>query len=118
MDIRDVTYLSSNIKYLRKSDGLTQARLSEILGYKSLNTVEKWEAGKNMPPLDTMIRLSEFFEVSLDDLVFTDLQSFSPLSGTQAKAAAMQEALLRAFSEASPEAKDIVLYILKVNRES
>lgn len=118
MDIRPETYIASNIRYLRKSDGLTQARLSEILGYKSFNTVEKWEAGKNMPPLDTMIKLSEFFDVSLDDLVFTDLKSFSPLSGAQAKAAAMQEALLRAFSEASPEAKEIVLYILKINRES
>lgn len=108
-------HISSNIKYLRQSDGLTQSDLARILSYRSASAIEKWESGVSNPPFKTLLKLSEFFDVSLDDLVYTDISSYSPITGAAKSAADLEEAILINFAHASREAQEIILGILKID---
>lgn len=56
------------IQALRKSKGLTQQELALELNVSS-KTVSKWECGDALPEITTLILLSEYFDVSLDELL-------------------------------------------------
>lgn len=53
------------LKSLRKKCGYTQVSLAETLGV-SKGTVAMWEAGKRTPDFETLIRLSDLFDVRTD----------------------------------------------------
>lgn len=56
------------LQTLRKSKGLSQEKLAEVLGI-SRQAVAKWEVGQSYPDIAKLIALSEFFKVSIDELV-------------------------------------------------
>lgn len=56
------------LQALRKSRGLSQEKLAEVLGV-SRQAVAKWEASQSYPDIARLIALSEFFNVSIDELV-------------------------------------------------
>jgi len=62
--------LGLNIKHLRSKSGLTQGKLSGILGVKS-TTLSNWEVGLASPDMDIIAKISNYFGVSLDLLAFT-----------------------------------------------
>lgn len=53
---------------LRKKAGLSQEELGNRIGV-SRQTVSKWELGQSCPDVQRLIALSDFFDVSLDQLV-------------------------------------------------
>ncbi|MBD8941768.1 MAG: XRE family transcriptional regulator [Clostridiales bacterium] len=53
------------LKSLRKKCGYTQVALAETLGV-SKGTVAMWETGKRTPDFETLIRLSDLFDVRTD----------------------------------------------------
>lgn len=56
------------IKGLRKRNGLTQSKLAEII-HVSDKTISKWELGLSVPESDILVKLSEYFNVSVEDLI-------------------------------------------------
>ena len=60
--------ISENIYKLRTDAKLTQEQFSELLGV-SQQSVQKWERGTSTPDLDKLIKLSKYFDVSLDALI-------------------------------------------------
>lgn len=56
------------IKELRKERGLTQEQLAEQFGV-SRRTVSRWETGSNLPDLDILVEMSDYFSVSLRELL-------------------------------------------------
>ncbi len=58
----------NNIKFLRKKFGVTQKQLSSELGIDQ-STISKWELNKVLPDIKTLIKIAEYFNVSLDSLV-------------------------------------------------
>ena len=60
--------LSNNLKRIRKSKGLSQEELAIKLNVVR-QTVSKWENDLSMPDLPILIELSDFFHISLDDLL-------------------------------------------------
>lgn len=66
-------YLFSNLKYLRKKKNLTQAQLGKICG-KSDKTISTYENGTREPDVTDLGSLSDFFEVSIDTLLFKNLK--------------------------------------------
>ena len=56
------------IKMLRKQKGLTQEQIAEKFNVSS-RTVSRWENGNNMPELDILIEISDFYEVDLRELL-------------------------------------------------
>ena len=64
----DTIKLGSLLKELRKEHGLTQEQLAEKLGVTN-RTVSRWETGTNVPDLDILIDLSEFYQVDVKELL-------------------------------------------------
>lgn len=64
--------LSQNIKYLRKQRNMSQEKLSRIVN-KDRSLIGHWESGSREVTLDDLIKISEFFDVSIDQLLGTDL---------------------------------------------
>lgn len=66
--------LPKNISILRKRAGLSQTQLGEALG-RTNSQISLYEKGENFPPPDCLIKLTEVFDVSLDDLFFKDFEN-------------------------------------------
>lgn len=62
---------SKNLKTLRKQKRLTGAKLAHKLNI-SHSTLASWETGRHIPHLADIIRLADFFEVSIDELLGRD----------------------------------------------
>lgn len=56
------------LKQLRKEKGMTQEQLAEQF-YVSGRTVSRWETGNNMPNISTLVKLADFFSVSIPELI-------------------------------------------------
>ena len=56
----DQKKIGSFLKELRKEKGLTQEQLAELM-YVSDRTVSRWETGSNLPSLDILIRISDYY---------------------------------------------------------
>ena len=56
------------LKRLRRSIGITQEQLAEHF-YVSSRTVSRWETGNNMPDLDTLIELADFYNVGIREII-------------------------------------------------
>ena len=59
---------AERLKTTRKQNGYTQVSLAEKLKV-SKGTVAMWETGKRTPDFETLISLSELFDVSTDYLL-------------------------------------------------
>ena len=56
------------LKVLRKEKDITQEELAEVLGVSS-RTVSRWETGSNMPDISLLVELSEFYQVSIAEII-------------------------------------------------
>jgi len=56
------------LKQLRQKMGLRQDDVARIVGVER-STVANWERGAKQPSLETLVKLSQLFGVSLDELV-------------------------------------------------
>jgi len=56
------------IRDLRKEKNFTQEQLAEKFNV-SRRTVSRWETGRNMPDLDILIKISEYYDVDLRELL-------------------------------------------------
>ncbi|WP_192820763.1 LexA family transcriptional regulator [Rufibacter sp. LB8] len=64
--------LSTNLKYLRKQQNLTQVQLAEKLEIKR-SLIGAYEEGRAEPKLATLQRMAQVFQVSVDQLISPDL---------------------------------------------
>lgn len=64
--------LSANIRYLRKNNGFTQREFAKLLSVED-PAISKYESGDNKPTIESLINISEFFGVTVDDLLKKDL---------------------------------------------
>ena len=56
------------IKELRKEKGLTQEQLAEQFCV-SRRTVSRWETGSNLPDLDILVEMADYYDVELRELL-------------------------------------------------
>lgn len=56
------------LKDLRKDKGLTQEQLAEHF-FVSSRTVSRWENGNNMPDLDILIELADFYDRDIREII-------------------------------------------------
>ena len=62
---------NEKLQELRKNKGLTQEELAEAL-YVSRTAISKWESGRGYPNIDSLKEISNYFSVSIDDLLSGD----------------------------------------------
>lgn len=60
--------ISRAIKRLRNNAGLTQVELAERIGI-SQGSLSAYESGKDIPSVNTLIRMADVFKCTLDELV-------------------------------------------------
>lgn len=58
----------TRIRSLREDSDYTQAEIADVLNIRQ-TTYSKYELGKILIPIDMLIRLADFYHVSLDYLV-------------------------------------------------
>ena len=59
---------NEKLKELRSSRGLTQEELAEAL-FVSRTAISKWESGRGYPGIDSLREISDFFSVTIDELL-------------------------------------------------
>ena len=64
----DQIKIGSFIKELRKEQNLTQEELAEKFNV-ARRTVSRWETGSNMPDLDILIEMADFYDVDLREIL-------------------------------------------------
>lgn len=69
--------LANNLKYLRLIRGGTQGGVAKKIGIiqKSLN---EYENGKGLPSLSTLMKIADYYELSLTEIVEEDLTKIIP----------------------------------------
>ena len=85
------------LKELRKQKGLTQEQIAEKFNVSN-RTISRWENGHNMPDLDILIEISDYYEVDLREILNGERKS-----GNMDKE--MKETLLQAADYTNTEAE-------------
>ncbi|MEG0375743.1 MAG: helix-turn-helix domain-containing protein [Raoultibacter sp.] len=74
---------------IRKSRGLSQEELGQELEV-SRQTISKWESGQSYPDFQRLVLLSDYFDMTLDELVRgLDVQDVRDLNRTDERVASM-----------------------------
>jgi transcriptional regulator with XRE-family HTH domain len=63
--------LNEKISIIRKMNNMTQERFAEKLGV-SRQAVSKWENGTAVPDVQMLIRISDFYNLTMDQLIRDD----------------------------------------------
>ncbi|WP_429247450.1 helix-turn-helix domain-containing protein [Lactococcus lactis subsp. lactis] len=63
-----MSVFTEQLKTLRKINGITQKELAEKLKIKQ-NSYSDWENGKSEPNIEMLVRIADYFDVSLDYLM-------------------------------------------------
>lgn len=71
--------MENRIRVLRKQKSITMRELGKILGVAE-STISQYETGKREPSNETLLRLAEFFNVSVDYIICRDVYSEQPKS--------------------------------------
>lgn len=64
----DQQKIGAFLKRLRKERAVTQEQLAERL-MVSRRTVSRWETGSNMPDLDILVEMADYYEVDIRELL-------------------------------------------------
>ena len=57
--------MKNNLRTLRKNRGYTQIALQMRTGIEQ-SLLSKFESGERIPPTETLVRLADFYDVSID----------------------------------------------------
>ena len=69
-----MNYFTQNIRFLRKSKKLTQQQFADKLNVKR-SLIGAYEEGRAIPKITVMQQITQFFNISVDDLINVDLES-------------------------------------------
>lgn len=58
----------NNLRHMRLQKGLTQEELGKILD-KDYSTIGKWENGTRSPIMEDALKVADFFNVSLEEMI-------------------------------------------------
>ena len=61
--------MQNRLKELRKNKGFTQLKLQMLTGIEQA-LLSKFENGERIPPTETLFRLAEFYNVSIDYILY------------------------------------------------
>jgi transcriptional regulator with XRE-family HTH domain len=103
--VQDMIAFAERLKNLRSMRKLTQVRLAEMVGVNARG-YNRWERGTALPQLDTLIRLADVLNVSLDELAGRTATVQAPTVHNQKLYALLQEV------DALPDAEQQALIIL------
>ena len=98
------------LKTLRKEKNITQEVLAETLNVSS-RTESRWETGSNMPDISLLVELSEFYQVSIPEIINGERKSEKMNQETKDIAIKMAE---YSKNELNTEKREIISALLMV----
>lgn len=69
-----MSVLSENIRYLRNQLGYSQQKVADDL-IITRGRYGKYEDGATEPPIELLLKIARYYQVSIDQLVSVDLRS-------------------------------------------
>jgi transcriptional regulator with XRE-family HTH domain len=73
--MKQVKALSEFLKEKRTQAGLSQKDVADRLGYSSAQFISNWERGLSSPPMHTLKKLAEMYNVNVDEMFDVILES-------------------------------------------
>lgn len=67
-------FFGKNLRYLREKQQFTQDEIAPLIGFTK-STWSNYENGASQPSLEGLIKISNYFGISLDELIFADVPS-------------------------------------------
>lgn len=67
-----MSILSNNLERLRNKKGWTKVEVARRLGMKASSTYSNWEYGNREPDLDSLQKIAELYNVTVDYLLGRD----------------------------------------------
>lgn len=64
----DTKKIGSFLKNLRKENNMTQEQLGERIGVTN-KTISRWETGNYMPPVESLVLLSDIYGISINEIL-------------------------------------------------
>jgi len=100
-----------NLKKIRNEKNITQIRLS-IAAEVSQETISAYESGKAMPSVDTLIKIADFLDVSIDYLLD---RTDNPLINRMSKNE--DDDIINIFHQLNKEQKSDVITYAKIRKQ-
>lgn len=72
--------VARNLKRIRERRGMSQETVAAQL-HTTRQTISNWERGQTNPSIDDLMKLAEFFQVGVDELIYPDSASRSRFWG-------------------------------------
>lgn len=60
--------IANNLARYRKREGLTQLELANEINYSD-KVISKWERGESLPGIEALKKISEFYGISVDEII-------------------------------------------------
>ncbi len=98
--------INEKIKELREEKNLSQYKISSLLEIQRY-TYANWEQGRSEPSSEQLIKLADFFNVSIDYLVGREDDYVKPQ--VESTLSYREQKLLRAFSQLDDDEKDKII---------
>ena len=98
--------LGKNVKEFRLEKGLTQKELAEKIGVTQ-GTIHFWEQGINEPTSGYLVKLADFFNISIDELL-----SYEKKDKTHTMPPKLEK-LMRTFNTLTESQQDLALSIIQ-----
>lgn len=73
--MKQVKALSEFLKEKRTQASLSQKDVADKLGYSSAQFISNWERGLSSPPMHTLKKLAEMYNVNIDEMFDVILES-------------------------------------------
>lgn len=102
-----MSQFSERLKKLRTERKIKQYQVGQYLGYGA-TAIVNYESGRNEPSIDSLIKLAEYFAVSVGYLVGSEKEPYEKNRLTQE-----EQELVFAFSKLSQAQKELLLARLK-----
>ena len=105
----DQKQIGSFLKELRKEKSITQEQLAEHLNVSG-RTVSRWETGSNMPDISLLVELSEFYDVSIPEIINGERKSENMIEEVKEVAKSMSEYALAGMEEGNDFFANVAMY--------
>lgn len=103
---------ATRLKYLLEVRDIRQKELAGVLG-KEISTVSNYIQGVTKPSFDTLIKIADFLEVSLDDLVDRHIESQENIDFSKQDYAPHEEEYVSLYRSLSHKNQVLLLEIMK-----
>lgn len=113
--VKDFSILAHNIKFLRKSKGISQEELAKQLGIKRSN-IAAYESKNVEPRLSVILSIAKLFDIRLQTLIDTKLMDHAFRKNNEENTLLMEVDNMSLELEDNPHVKEFVNKSIKIRK--